>query len=73
MANTPQYFCTNLHSRIRTKSQERDVMLEGLRQMKKLRKVLECVTVQVKPRTPCEGLSEAWNEPSSSDEGNDED
>ena len=46
---------------------------EGVRQMKKLQKVLEKLTFEIQTDFPYEYLNEMWNDPSLSDEGNDED
>ena len=45
---------------------------EGLRQMRKLRRVLERITEEIIPEFPMEYLQDIWNDPSLSDEGTDD-
>ena len=55
-------------------SREQSVYEEGLRQIKKLRKVLEKVTSEIRPEMRNELMSEVSNDPSLSDnEGNEDD
>ena len=61
-----------VHFRIVRKPKDQRLYEEGMKQMKKLQRVLERLTEEMLPECPIDYLWDIWNDPSLSDKGTDD-